>query len=147
MKYLQLLFTLLLFAWSHLAVAQNHVVKLITANEAGETMLMEPGYLKISVGDTVTFVPADVTHNVESMLIPHDAKQFTSQMGKEFTYTFSKEGVYLYKCTPHFIMGMVGVIQVDQPVNIDQILTDWKSASTGVALNKERVQKYLEQVK
>ncbi len=129
------------------AYAKNHQVKLLTSDGNGQNMIMSPGYLKISQGDTVTFIPADSSHNVESIAIPTRAVKFVSPMGEKFSYTFDKNGVYLYKCTPHFVLGMLGVIQVGDAENIAQVNKDWSTLSTGVAMNKERVSAYLSQVK
>ena len=129
------------------AIAKNHTVKLLTTGENGQTMVMSPGFLKVASGDTVTFVPADVTHNVESLAVPQNANPFSSAMGKEVTITFTEPGVYLYKCTPHFSLGMLGVIQVDEPVNLAKVEQVWASINAGVVLNKERVAQYLSEVK
>jgi len=110
-------------------------------------MVMSPSYLKISSGDTVTFVPSGPSHNVESLSIPKNAKSFTSKMGKKLSHTFDKNGVYLYKCTPHFALGMLGVIQVGAADNLAIVRKDWSEISSGVAMNKERVSTYLTQVK
>ncbi|QBF83277.1 pseudoazurin [Shewanella maritima] len=127
------------------AFAAEHEVKLLTADAAGQTMIMEPGYLKIAKGDTIKFTPADPTHNVESMVIPEGAEAFNGPMGQPFSVTFNNEGVYLYKCTPHFVMGMLGVIQVDNAVNIDDVKQQWTTIEPGVMMNKERIAQYLEQ--
>lgn len=127
--------------------AKNHEVKLLTSGDNGQTMLMSPGYLKISKGDTVTFLPSDASHNIQSVSIPKKVKAFASQMGQKFSYTFDEKGVYLYKCTPHFALGMLGVIQVDNTENLAQVRKDWSGISTGVVMNKERVGEYLSQVK
>jgi len=127
--------------------AKNYEVKLLTTDANGQNMVMSPGYLKISSGDTVTFVPSDPSHNVESLSIPKNAKSFTSKMGKKLSHTFDKNGVYLYKCTPHFALGMLGVIQVGAADNLAIVRKDWSEISSGVAMNKERVSTYLTQVK
>jgi pseudoazurin len=129
------------------AYAKNHQVKLLTSDDNGQNMIMSPGYLKIALGDTVTFIPADSSHNVESISIPAKAAKFASPMGEKFSYTFDENGVYLYKCTPHFVLGMLGVIQVGDAKNIAQVNKDWSTLSTGVAMNKARVTAYLSQVK
>src|SRR5690606_40864890 len=54
-------------------------------------------------------------------------------------------GIYLYKCTPHLPLGMVGVIQVGKPVNMDNVRLAADALSAGIAANKERLQKYLGQ--
>ncbi|REL35235.1 plastocyanin/azurin family copper-binding protein [Thalassotalea euphylliae] len=138
---------LLALCANNVAAAKNHEVQLLTADGSGQTMVMSPGYLKIAKGDTVTFVPADVTHNVESVAIPSAAKKFSSTMGQKFTYTFDEQGVYLYKCTPHFVMGMLGVIQVDGADNLGDVKKQWETVGAGVVMNKERVASYLAQVK
>jgi plastocyanin len=44
-------------------------------------------------------------------------------MREEFGVTLDKEGAYVYKCSPHIGLGMLGAIVVGegQPENIDQI--------------------------
>ena len=37
-----------------------------------------------------------------------------------FTVTLDKEGVYGVKCSPHYGMGMVALIEVGKPVNLDE---------------------------
>lgn len=143
-----ILFTLAtLCAVSFSIQAKNHDVKLLTADSTGQTMVMSPGYLHIAKGDTVTFIPSDASHNVESVSIPNSAKKFSSKMGQKFSHTFSENGVYLYKCTPHFALGMLGVIQVGKATNIAQVKKDWADIHSGILMNKERVIAYLAQVK
>ena len=36
-------------------------------------------------------------------------------MSKDLSVTFTTEGVYGYKCMPHYAMGMVGLIVVGDP--------------------------------
>jgi len=143
-----ILITLIIsLATLNLAVnAKDYEVKLLTTDTNGQNMVMSPGYLKISSGDTVTFVPSDPSHNVESLSIPAKAEPFSSKMGKKFTHTFDKDGVYLYKCTPHFALGMLGVIQVGAAKNLAIVTKDWSEMSAGVAMNKERVSSYLSKV-
>ena len=45
---------------------------------------------------------------------------FNSKVNEEFTVTLTVEGVYGYICSPHYEMGMVGVIVVGDPsVNLE----------------------------
>ena len=132
---------------SPFTVGAEHVVKLLTSGENGQTMVMSPGYLKIVAGDSVTFVPADSSHNAESVSIPEGAEKFNTPMGQKATLTFNKEGVYLYKCTPHFALGMLGVIQVGNATNLDKVKADWSGMKAGVAMNKERVDGYIAEAK
>ena len=77
----------------------------------------EPQELKIQPGDTVHFVAKDKGHNVESVdgMIPEGATPFKSGIGQDLTVTFTKPGVYGFKCAPHYGMGMVGLVVVGSP--------------------------------
>src|SRR5690606_6810264 len=77
-------------------------------------MVFEPVLTKIAVGDTVTFVPKDKSHNAETVkkLIPEGAEEFKGKINEQVTHTFNTPGVYLIKCAPHYSMGMVAVIAV-----------------------------------
>jgi pseudoazurin len=79
----------------------------------------EPQQLKIQPGDTVHFVAKDKGHNVESIdgMIPDGAAPFKGGIGKDLTVTFTKPGVYGFKCAPHYSMGMVGLIVVGDPAS------------------------------
>ena len=95
------------------ASAADHEVKMLNRGESG-MMVFEPAYLDIAPGDSVTFVPTDPGHNAQSIkgMVPDGARPFQGQMNKPLTVTFDKEGIYGYKCMPHYPMGMVGVIHV-----------------------------------
>ena len=95
------------------AAAADHVVKMLNKGKAG-MMVFEPALLKIAPGDTVTFVPTDKVHNAESIagMIPAGAAAFKGKMSQPVKVTFSKPGLYGYKCLPHYGMGMVGVVIV-----------------------------------
>lgn len=95
------------------AWAADHEVKMMNKGAAG-TMVFEPAYLKIEPGDTVTFKSVHPAHNAETIpgMLPEGAKPFKTPLSKDHTLTFEKEGLYGYKCMPHYGMGMVGLIQV-----------------------------------
>ena len=103
------------------AAAEEHVVEMLNKGEKG-VMVFQPNLVHAAPGDTVKFVPTDKSHNVETIkgMIPEGAESFKSKMNEEFTVTFDKDGVYGVKCTPHYGMGMVGLIVVGQPVNADE---------------------------
>lgn len=42
-------------------------------------------------------------------------------MGENYQRTFTQEGIYIYKCTPHIGAGMGGAIIVGKPVNLEAI--------------------------
>lgn len=103
------------------ANAANFEVHMLNKGADGATMVFEPALTTVAVGDTVTFIPTDKGHNAESIkdLLPEGAEAFKGAMGKEIVVTFDVPGVYGIKCAPHFGMGMVAAIVVDDPANLD----------------------------
>jgi pseudoazurin len=98
------------------AHAADHQVKMLNKDSEGRAMQFEPAFLKVDVGDTVTFVATDKTHNSESIAkaIPEGAEGWKGKINQEVAVTFEVEGFYAYKCLPHVGMGMVGLIQVGE---------------------------------
>ncbi|NIP22934.1 MAG: hypothetical protein GWO38_03715, partial [Phycisphaerae bacterium] len=48
--------------------------------------------------------------------------RFRSKLNKDVSFTFEKPGIYVYKCTPHYGLGMVGVVVVgDSTDGIERI--------------------------
>ena len=84
-------------------------------------MVFEPDLIVAAPGDTIRFIPTDKGHNVETIkgMLPEGAEPFKSKFNKEFTITLDAEGVYGVKCTPHYAMGMVALIQVGDPANVE----------------------------
>jgi len=78
--------------------------------------------IKISVGDSVTWVATDRGHNVEMVASPNNM-ELKSKLGKDVTVSFDAPGIYYYWCTPHKGMGMIGLVVVgDDTSNMDQII-------------------------
>ena len=103
-----------------LAVAETFEIKMLNKAEAGQ-MVFEPAFLSANVGDTILFIPASKGHNAETIkdMLPEGAEQFKSKLSKELSVTLTAEGIYGIKCTPHYSMGMIALIQVGSPVNLD----------------------------
>lgn len=103
------------------AEAAEIEVVMLNKGEKG-AMVFQPDFVKAAPGDTIRFVPTDKGHNVETIkgMLPEGAKPFKSKFNEEFTVTLDKEGVYGVKCSPHYGMGMVALIEVGQPVNIEE---------------------------
>ena len=104
------------------AIAENFDVQMLNKGAEG-AMVFEPAFVRAAVGDTVTFMSPDKGHNAESIegMLPEGVEPFKSEMSKDFTLTLTAEGVYGIKCTPHYAMGMVALIQVGAPVNLDAV--------------------------
>jgi pseudoazurin len=125
--------------------AANHEVKMLNSGVEG-FMVFEPAVVKAAVGDTVTFKATDMAHNSASIegMIPEGANAWNGAMSQDVTVTVNKEGVYVYQCTPHSMMAMVGVIQVGGSLsNMDAIQTKVASVKAGFVTNKERLDTYL----
>ena len=96
-------------------------VKLLNKGADG-VMVFEPAFVKIAPGDTVKFVSTDKGHNAESIkgMLPEGAAPFVGKNNEDIAVKFEQEGVYGIKCLPHYGMGMVGMIVVGKPGNVDQ---------------------------
>ena len=91
-----------------------------------DKMLYGQDVARVEVGQTITWTPDSKGHNVQFISVPDGVEKVKSKLSKEFSYTFEQEGVYLYVCTPHASMGMIGVVVVgDSDVNLDEVL-DYK---------------------
>lgn len=96
------------------AFAAEYEVHMMNKGEAG-AMVFEPALTRIAAGDTVKFLPTDPGHNAESIrgMAPEGSELFKGAIGKEISVTFTVPGVYGVKCLPHFGMGMVALVVVD----------------------------------
>ena len=115
----------LVLALSGAAFAAEHEVQMLNKGEAG-MMVVEPAFVKAEPGDVIHFVPTDKSHNVESIkeILPEGVETFKSKINEEYSLTVTEPGVYGVKCTPHYAMGMVALIQVgDAPANLEAAKT------------------------
>jgi pseudoazurin len=103
------------------AQAADHQVQMLNKGDKG-AMVFQPDFVQAAPGDTVTFVPTDKGHDAESIkgMIPDGAEPFKGKIGQEITVTLDKEGVYGVKCSPHYGMGMVALIVVGKPANLEE---------------------------
>ena len=91
-----------------------------------DKMLYGQDVARVEVGQTITWTPESKGHNVQFVSVPEGVEKVKSKLSKEFSYTFEQEGVYLYVCTPHASMGMIGMVIVgESDVNLDEVL-DYK---------------------
>ena len=68
---------------------------------------------KINVGDTLEWLPKNEGHNVEFLGGPNfSSLPEKSDLNAFYSVTFNLPGVYLYHCTPHGNMGMLGLVIV-----------------------------------
>ena len=144
MKTLKVLFFSLIVL-SPLSIASaEYTVKMLNNGKEG-LMVFEPSFLSIQPGDTVLFKATDVSHNSASIqgMIPEGATAWMGAMSQDVKVIFDKEGIYVYQCTPHSMMAMVGVIKVGEPINLEQVKEKAESQKQLFVMNKERLSGYL----
>ena len=124
-----------------------HEVKMLNSGANG-IMVFEPAVIKISKGDTVNFVATDMSHNSASLdgMIPAGADSWNGALSQDISITFTEEGVYVYQCTPHAMMAMVGVIQVGEAINLDTVKAEASQKKSIFVSNTDRLDEYLSQL-
>ena len=81
----------------------------------------------IDVGDTIEWLPESVGHNVEFIAGPNmNALPKSSKMDDLHSVVFKMPGIYLYGCTPHLNMGMLGLVIVGNDLHNLEKLHDVK---------------------
>ena len=113
------IFSVLLFS-SHV-IAANHELEML--NKLGkERMVFSKKMISIDLNDQVLWKSVDKGHNVQFIGMPDGAKKYKSKISKDASYKFEKPGVYLYQCTPHKAMGMIGIVVVgNDKSNLEKI--------------------------
>ena len=136
---------LILISISNILYTAEYEVKMLNFGAEGG-MVFEPGFLRVEVGDTINFIATDMSHNTESIagLIPEGAQGWSGTINENVSVVIDKEGVYVYQCTPHLILGMVGVIQAGESVNREKVMASIDKVT--IAVNQERLTSYLDQV-
>ena len=144
----KLIFSLLLSFVCIGLSAEAYTVKMLNQGANG-VMVFEPAFLKVNVGDTVTFESTDAAHNSASIpgMIPSGASPWNGQLSRDISVTFEIPGVYGYQCTPHAMMAMVGVIQVgDDNSNIETAKNVAVQFKSTFVMNQTRLDEYLAKI-
>ena len=127
-----------------LSEGSEHEVKMLNSGADG-IMVFEPAVIKVSKGDTIHFKAVDMSHNSASVdgMIPAGANSWNGTINQDISITLDQEGVYVYQCTPHAMMAMVGVIQVGEAVNMDDVISAADTKKSGFVSNTDRLDQYL----
>ena len=141
----KLLLTLSLFLISIPSFAEDHYVRMLNNGEGG-MMVFEPAVLSVNVGDTVNFVATDMAHNSASVLTPAGATPWNGAMNEEISITLDTAGVYVYECTPHAMMAMVGVIKVGTDPVGEATMNFAKQYKSKFVMNNDRLDNYLAEI-
>ena len=134
---------------TNLSTSETYEVQMRNQGTDG-VMVFEPSVLRIEVGDSVTFKATDAGHNSASIegMIPSGATAWDGSMSEDITITFTEEGTYVYQCTPHLMMAMVGVITVgDLSSNFDEISNIASEKKSEFVMEQGRLDSYLQSLK
>jgi pseudoazurin len=98
-------------------------VEIEMLNKLGkERMLYSVKIAKVNLNDKIVWKSSSKGHNVEFVAMPEGVKKYKSKINKDATYEFKIPGIYLYQCTPHKAMGMIGIVVVgDDKSNLNKI--------------------------
>ncbi len=112
------------------AESKNHTV-------TAQGLIYNPLVVTIAPGDSVSWTNMS-THDTQAIegLVPEGTELWHSPMSENYTRTFTQEGIYIYKCTPHFGAGMGGAIIVGEPVNLEQIKNSGAKGAAKRLVNK-----------
>ena len=130
-----------------LSEGSEHTIKMLNSGEGGQ-MIFEPAVIKVSKGDTIHFKAVDMSHNSATIegMVPAGAKSWAGEMNSDISVTLDTEGVYVYQCDPHVMMAMIGVIQVGEAVNMNEIKEASQKLKSSFVMNSERIDNYLNQL-
>ena len=96
-----------------------------------------------------------MAHNSASVFTPPGATPWNGAMSKDISVTLDTPGVYIYECTPHAMMAMVGVIQVKDGMDIDMTLDSAyvdgadkfaKTYKSKFVMNNDRLDNYMNEL-
>ena len=107
---------LILLIGNSVHAAETHVVKMLNTGALG-SMVFEPAFIKINTGDSINFEMSDAGHNAVTVAAPAGSVPFDTKYKPSTLVQFDTNGIYLYKCSPHAMMAMAGLIQVSDASN------------------------------
>jgi pseudoazurin len=113
---------ILVCALSYQALGDEIEVRSLNRSSTG-FFVFSPDFVRIKPGDAINFVATDKGHQVYSVpgMIPEGAQPFDAKMSQDIKTTFTVPGVYVIACRPHMPMGMIGIVLVGDPTNIDKL--------------------------
>ena len=125
------------------AFTKEVVIEMLNKRADGEKMVYSQDIAKIDVGDSIKWVPTAKGHNVEFLASPEGAVlPGKSGLNKEVVVKFDTPGVYLYVCTPHKVMGMIGLVVVGEDVSNKDDVAKTKMIGRG----KKKMAAFLDQI-
>ena len=140
------IFLTLFFAlFSVNAFSADVTIEMLNKNkETKKRMVYSQELVKIDTGQSVEWVPTAKGHNVE-MLAGPDGFELPkkTKLNDPVNIKFTVPGIYLYQCSPHAAMGMIGIIVVGGDTsNMEAI----KSKKVTGSKSKKKVKKLLSEI-
>lgn len=104
---------LIIFILFYSSMSYGKTIEIDMLNKLGkEKMVYSIKVAKIDLNDKIIWKHISKGHNVEFIGMPKGVKKFKTKINKKAEYEFIKPGIYLYQCTPHKAMGMIGIVVV-----------------------------------
>tara|TARA_B100002019_G_scaffold101226_1_gene87247 strand:- start:659 stop:1081 length:423 start_codon:yes stop_codon:yes gene_type:complete len=105
------------------SISISETLEIDMLNKLGkEKMVYSIKVAKVNLNDKIIWKSKTKGHNVEFIGMPKGVKKFKSKINKDVEYDFKVPGIYLYQCTPHKAMGMIGLVIVgNDKSNLEQI--------------------------
>ena len=127
------------------ALATEWTVQMLNYNDS-ESMVFKPAVIHANIGDTVVFEPTHSGHYVQSFITPDGSGRWRTGMDEKTTLKLDTEGLYVYYCPPHLMMGMVGMIQVGRATNLKKVTENLPRLKAKAHLKPQRVEALLDNV-
>ncbi len=103
----------IIFILFYSSMSYGKTIEIDMLNKLGkEKMVYSVKVAKIDLNDKIIWKHISKGHNVEFIGMPKGVKKFKTKINKKAEYEFKKPGIYLYQCTPHKAMGMIGIVVV-----------------------------------
>ena len=125
---------------SSMAYAETITIDMLNKRDDGAKMVYSQDIARVSVGDTINWVPTSKGHNVEFVAGPEGwNKPKKSKNNKEVSITFDIPGIYFYQCTPHKGMGMIALVVVGDDTSNKDVIAKAKA----LGKSKKKLKKLL----
>ena len=124
MKYV--IIVLLAFSSTFTLSSEEILIDMLNKRDDGQRMVYSKDVVKISLGDTIKWLPTQPGHNVEFVAGP-DGLELPpkSIINREVIMKFTVPGIYLYVCSPHSIMGMIGLVVVGDDISNKEAIASY----------------------
>ena len=107
----KLFFIICIIFYSSISFGKTLEIEML--NKLGkEKMVYSIKVAKVDQNDKIIWKHVSKGHNVEFIGMPKGVKKYKSKINKKAEYEFKIPGIYLYQCTPHKAMGMIGIVIV-----------------------------------